>query len=52
MIPAKNWKVDEATGACEITPPAGSKKPELKPVDAKRLGKPPFVNQEYPVSAR
>ena len=52
MIPAKNWKVDEATGACEITPPAGSKKPEFKPVDAKRLGKPPFVNQEYPVSAR
>jgi hypothetical protein len=48
MIPAANWKVDEATGACTITPPAGSKKPDFKPVDAKRLGKPPFVDQAFP----
>lgn len=49
MIPSENWKVDEATGECAITPPDGSKKPEFKPVDAKRLGKPPFVDQEFPV---
>ncbi len=48
MIPAENWKVDEATGACTITPPAGSTKPTFKPVDAKRLGKPLFVDQTFP----
>ena len=48
MIPAKNWKVDETTGACTITPPPDAKKPEFKPVDAQRLGKPPFVDQTFP----
>ena len=48
MVPADCWKVDEATGECVITPPAGLKKPDFKPVDAKRLGKPIFVGQEYP----
>jgi hypothetical protein len=40
--------VDDATGACTITPPDGSKAPDFKPVDAKRLGKPPFVDQAFP----
>ena len=48
MVPEACWKVDEATGECTIAPPADSKKPEFRPVDAKRLGKPPFVDQEYP----
>lgn len=48
MIPAANWKVDETKGACTVTPPAGSKKPDFKPVDAKCLGKPPFVDQAFP----
>ena len=48
MIPAANWKVDEATGACTITPPAGSKKPDFKPVDAKRLGKAVLHDQAFP----
>ncbi len=48
MIPAANWKVDEATGTCVITPPADSKRPDFKPVDAKRLGKAVFVDQEFP----
>ena len=47
-IPAKYWSVDEATGACRIAPPEGSKAPDFKPVDAKRLGKPPFVDQAFP----
>ena len=47
-IPAKYWSVDDATGECRITPPEGSKKPDFKPVDAKRLGKPPFVDQAFP----
>ncbi|MBQ4199323.1 MAG: carbohydrate-binding protein [Kiritimatiellae bacterium] len=48
MIPASAWKVDVGTGECSITPPADSKRPEFKPVDAKRLGRPPFVDQAYP----
>ena len=48
MIPAACWKVDAATGECSITPPADSKRPDFKPVDAKRLGRPPFVDQAYP----
>lgn len=48
IIPAKCWKGNETTGECEITPPAGSKRPDFKPVDAKRLGKPVFVNQDFP----
>jgi len=47
-IPAKYWSVDDATGECRITPPEGSKAPDFKPVDAKRLGKPPFVDQAFP----
>jgi hypothetical protein len=47
-IPAKFWSVDDATGECRIAPPEGSKSPDFKPVDAKRLGKPVFVDQEYP----
>ena len=47
MIPAANWKVDEATGECVITPPAGSKKPDFKPVDAKRLGKAVLHDQAF-----
>ncbi len=52
MIPAANWKVDEATGACTITPPAGSKKPDFKPVDAKRLGKAVLHDQTFPEPTR
>ena len=52
MVPAGCWTVDNATGKCTITPPADSKKPEFKPVDAKRLGKTLFTNQEFPSSAR
>lgn len=52
MVPAGCWTVDNATGECTITPPADSKKPEFKPVDAKRLGKTLFTNQEFPSSAR
>lgn len=48
-IPAKFWKIDDATGECTISPPAGSVAPHFGPVDAKRLGKPVFVDQEYPV---
>ena len=48
MVPGECWKVDDATGACEITPPADSKKPDFKPVDTKRLGRPLFVDQAYP----
>ena len=48
MVPAANWKVDDATGAVTITPPAGSKPPAFRPVDSKRLGKPWFVEQEFP----
>ena len=48
IIPGKCWKGNEATGECEITPPAGSKRPDFKLVDAKRLGKPIFVDQEFP----
>ncbi len=48
MVPAGCWKVDDATGAVTITPPAGSKPPAFRPVDAKRLGKPIFVDQEFP----
>ena len=48
MIPAENWKVDEATGACTIMPSAGSKKPDFKPVDAKRLGKAILHDQAFP----
>ena len=48
MIPAENWKVDDAGGTCSITPPAGSTRPEFRPVDAKRLGKLVFVDQSYP----
>ncbi len=52
MIPAENWKVDGATGACTITPPADSKRPDFKPVDVKRLGKPVFVDQEFPAPSK
>ena len=48
MVPAVNWKIDDATGAVTITPPAGSKPPAFRPVDSKRLGKPIFVDQEFP----
>ena len=48
FIPANCWKGDPATGKFTITPPPDSKKPDFKPVDAKRLGKPVFVNQEFP----
>ena len=48
MVPAANWKIDDATGAVTITPPTGSKPPAFRPVDAKRLGKPWFVEQEFP----
>ena len=48
MVPAANWKIDDATGAVTITPPAGSKPPAFRPVDSKRLGKPVFVDQEFP----
>ncbi|MBP5320613.1 MAG: right-handed parallel beta-helix repeat-containing protein [Kiritimatiellae bacterium] len=48
MVPSACWKVDEATGACEIAPPEGAKRPDFKPVDADRLGKPPFVDQTFP----
>ena len=48
MVPAGCWKVDDATGTVTITPPAGSKPPAFRPVDAKRLGKPIFVDQEFP----
>ncbi len=48
MIPAANWKVDETTGECTLTPPPDATKPEFKPVDAQRLGKPPFVDQAFP----
>ena len=48
MIPAANWKVDETTGACAITPPPGSKKPDFRPVDAKRLGKAVLHDQAFP----
>ena len=48
MIPAECWKGNEMTGECEITPPAVSKRPDFKPVDAKRFGKPIFVDQEFP----
>ncbi len=47
-IPEKFWKVDAATGECRISPPNGSKAPDFRPVDARRLGKPVFVDQEYP----
>ena len=47
MVPADCWKVDEATGECVITPPAGSKKPDFKPVDAKRLGKAVLHDQAF-----
>lgn len=49
LISADCWKVDETTGSCAITPPTDSSKPDFKPVDVKRLGKPPFVDQEFPV---
>ena len=48
MVPAENWKVDEATGAVAITPPAGSKRPDFGAVDSKRLGRPPFIDQAFP----
>ena len=51
MIPPECWKGNETTGECEIVPPAGSKRPDFKPVDAKRLGKPVFVDQEFPAPA-
>ena len=51
MVPAGCWKVDDATGAVTITPPAGSKPPAFRPVDSKRLGKPVFVNQDFPEPA-
>ena len=51
MVPAANWKIDDTTGAVTITPPAGSKPPAFRPVDSKRLGKPVFVNQDFPEPA-
>lgn len=48
MIPVASWKVDEQTGLCVILPSSGETPPEFKPVDAKRLGKPPFIDQEFP----
>lgn len=47
-VPATCWTVDEVTGECSIEPPEGATPPDFKPVDAKRLGKPIFVEQEYP----
>lgn len=47
MVPAACWTVDEATGACDMAPPAGSAKPDFRPVDAKRLGKALFTDQAY-----
>jgi hypothetical protein len=51
MVPANFWKVNEATGECTMTPPAGSKKPDFRPVDSKRLGKSLFTKQEFPSSS-
>ena len=48
MVPAECWKIDDVTGEIKITPPVGSKPPAFKPVDVKRLGKPWFVEQEFP----
>ena len=48
IVPAENWKVDEATGAVAITPPTGSRRPDFGSVDSKRLGRPPFVDQAFP----
>ena len=47
-ISPEHWKVDEATGECTITPPADSKMPNFKPVDAKRLGKAVLHDQAFP----
>ena len=52
MVPAANWRVDDATGACKVTPPADCPKPDFKPVDARRLGKPVFVKQDFPEPSR
>jgi len=48
MVPGNLWKVDDATGKVMITPPAGSKAPEYKPVTGERLGKSWVIKQEYP----
>ena len=52
MVPASCWKVDDATGACAITPPEGSQRPAFKPVDAARLGKALLHDQAYPEPTR
>ena len=48
VIARANWKVDEKTGACTITPPAGSKQPIFKPVTGARLGTSWVIKQPFP----
>jgi len=52
VIPSANWSFDETAGTCNITPSAGSKRPDFRPVDVKRLGKAVFVDQEFPAPSR
>ncbi len=49
MVPGEAWKVDEATGTLTLTPPAGSKRPEFKPVPGERLGTSYVIKQPFPV---
>ena len=48
MVPPECWKVNDETGVLSVMPPPGLPPPEFKPVDAKRLGRPHFVAQDFP----
>ncbi len=48
VVPAANWQVDDKTGSCTITPPAGEKAPAYKPVTASRLGTSWTIKQPFP----
>lgn len=48
MVEPECWEVDDATGILTLTVPECNPPPCFSPVDAKRLGKPHFVDQAYP----
>ncbi len=52
FVPAEYWHIDEASGACTLTPPPDLERPAFKPVDAARIGKAIFLDQEYPAVTR
>ena len=48
MVAPEAWRVDDATGSLALVNVDVRLRPDFKAVDAKRLGKPCFVNQIFP----